>query len=96
VNNRGAALPAGRRKACKRIKTALAARRARGASIGRPKKLLLDAPEAAGVRFIRGFTRIGAITTVVVALSGVALSITFAVESYNYSDASEVGSVGVL
>jgi hypothetical protein len=60
----------GASKHSKRIKTALAARRTRGASIGRPKNLLLDAPEAAGMCFIRGFTRIGAITTVVVALSG--------------------------
>ena len=50
-------------------------------------------PLTAGARFIRGFTRIGAIAAVVVALSGIALSITFAVERYNYADASEVASV---
>ena len=37
----------------------------------------------AGARFIRGFTRIGAIAAVLLALSGVALSIFIAVDRYN-------------
>jgi hypothetical protein len=41
------------------------------------------APLTAGARFIRGFTRIGAIAAVLVALSGVALSITIAVDRCN-------------
>jgi hypothetical protein len=41
------------------------------------------APLTAGARFIRGFTRIGAIVAVLVALGGVALSIIIAADRYN-------------
>jgi hypothetical protein len=48
------------------------------------------APLTAGARF----TRIGSVTAVLLALSGAALSITFAVESYSYAaDASAGASV---
>jgi hypothetical protein len=41
-----------------------------------------DAPLTAGARFIRGFTRIGAIVAVLVALGGLALSIMIATDRY--------------
>jgi len=46
------------------------------------------APLSAGARFIRGFTRIGAIAAVLVVLIGVATSITIAVSNYNSAEAS--------
>ena len=47
----------GASKQSKRIKTALAARRARGASIGRPKKLMPDQREEALKRLDSGETK---------------------------------------
>ena len=47
----------GARKHSQRIKTAMAARRARGASIGRPKKLMPDQCEEALQRLASGETK---------------------------------------
>lgn len=43
---------------------------------------------SAGARFIRGFTRIGAVVAVLVALIGVSISIIGAVSNYNSAEAS--------
>ena len=47
-----------------------------------PHRRRSDAPLTAGARFIRGFTRVGAIVSVLVALGGVALSIIIATDRY--------------
>ena len=47
-----------------------------------------SAPLTAGARFIRGFTRIGAIAAVLVVLIGVPSSIGLAVSNYNSAEAS--------
>ncbi len=46
------------------------------------------APLTAGARFIRGFTRIGAIAAVLVALIGVATSVFLAIDKYNSTETS--------
>jgi hypothetical protein len=46
------------------------------------------APLTGGARFIRGFTRIGAIVAVLVALIGVATTITITTTTYNNADSS--------
>lgn len=43
---------------------------------------------SAGARFIRGFTRIGAVVAVLVALIGVSISVIGAVSNYNSAEAS--------
>lgn len=46
------------------------------------------APLSAGARFIRGFTRIGAVVAVLVALIGVATSVFIAIDRYNSAESS--------
>lgn len=46
------------------------------------------APLTAGARFIRGFARVGAIAALLVALIGVATSVTIAVTNFNSTEAS--------
>src|SRR4051794_34015369 len=47
------------------------------------RERLAAAPLSAGARFIRGFTRIGAVIAVLVALAGVTITVIMAMDKYN-------------